>query len=32
VLADGRIVDCDEHRHETLFWALRGAGGGQFVA
>jgi FAD/FMN-containing dehydrogenase len=26
VLADGRIVDCDEHRHEDLFWALQGAG------
>src|SRR5918912_2263972 len=32
VLADGRIVDCDEHRHQDLFWALRGAGGGQFAA
>ena len=32
VLADGRIVDCDEHRNEDLFWALRGAGGGQFAA
>jgi FAD/FMN-containing dehydrogenase len=32
VLADGRVVDCDEHRHEDLFWALRGAGGGQFAA
>jgi FAD/FMN-containing dehydrogenase len=30
VLADGRVVDCDEHRHADLFWALRGAGGGQF--
>jgi FAD/FMN-containing dehydrogenase len=30
VLADGRIVDCDEHREADLFWALRGAGGGQF--
>jgi FAD/FMN-containing dehydrogenase len=30
VLADGRIVDCDEHREPELFWALRGAGGGQF--
>src|SRR5215211_4332724 len=28
VLADGRVVECDEHRHEDLFWALRGAGGG----
>lgn len=32
VLADGRIVDCDEDRHEDLFWALRGSGGGQFAA
>ena len=32
VLADGRVVDCDEHPHEDLFWALRGAGGGQFAA
>ena len=32
VLADGRIVDCDEYRHADLFWALRGAGGGQFAA
>ena len=32
VLADGRIVDCDDHHHEDLFWALRGAGGGQFAA
>ncbi len=30
VLADGRVVDCDEQRHADLFWALRGAGGGQF--
>lgn len=30
VLADGRIVDCAEDRHPDLFWALRGAGGGQF--
>jgi FAD/FMN-containing dehydrogenase len=30
VLADGRAVDCDAHRHADLFWALRGAGGGQF--
>ncbi len=26
VLADGRVVDCDQQRHEDLFWALRGAG------
>jgi FAD binding domain/Berberine and berberine like len=26
VLADGRVVECDEQRHQDLFWALRGAG------
>jgi FAD/FMN-containing dehydrogenase len=26
VLADGRVVECDEQRHEDLLWALRGAG------
>ena len=25
-LADGRVVECDEQRHEDLLWALRGAG------
>jgi FAD/FMN-containing dehydrogenase len=30
VLADGAVVDCDEQAHDDLFWALRGAGGGQF--
>jgi FAD/FMN-containing dehydrogenase len=30
VLAGGRILDCDEGHHEDLFWALRGAGGGNF--
>lgn len=30
VLADGRIVECAEDREPELFWALRGAGGGQF--
>jgi FAD/FMN-containing dehydrogenase len=30
VLADGRVVECDEAREPDLFWALRGAGGGQF--
>jgi FAD/FMN-containing dehydrogenase len=30
VLADGRVVDCDEQREGDLFWALRGAGGCQF--
>ena len=30
VLADGRILTCDSVREPELFWALRGAGGGQF--
>jgi FAD binding domain/Berberine and berberine like len=30
VLADGSVVDCDHDREPDLFWALRGAGGGQF--
>lgn len=30
VLADGRILGCDEHHDEELFWALRGAGIGNF--
>ncbi|MFF0342590.1 FAD-binding oxidoreductase [Kribbella sp. NPDC004875] len=30
VLADGTIVTCDAERDSDLFWALRGAGGGQF--
>jgi FAD/FMN-containing dehydrogenase len=30
VLADGRILDCDENHNDDLFWALRGAGGGNF--
>jgi FAD/FMN-containing dehydrogenase len=30
VLADGRIIECDAHHHEDLFWALRGGGGGTF--
>ncbi len=30
VLADGRLVHCDEHHDEELFWALRGGGGGNF--
>lgn len=30
VLADGRVVDCDQRHDEDLFWALRGAGGGHF--
>lgn len=30
VLADGRVVECDEHSEPDLFWALRGSGGGNF--
>jgi FAD/FMN-containing dehydrogenase len=30
VLADGRVVVCDEHHDADLFWALRGAGAGNF--
>ncbi|MFC0623318.1 FAD-binding oxidoreductase [Kribbella deserti] len=30
VLADGNVVECDGHHEPDLFWALRGAGGGQF--
>jgi FAD/FMN-containing dehydrogenase len=30
VLADGRVVRCDDHREQDLFWALRGAGAGNF--
>jgi FAD/FMN-containing dehydrogenase len=30
VLADGRVAECDQSRHADLFWALRGAGGGNF--
>jgi FAD/FMN-containing dehydrogenase len=30
VLADGSVVDCDDDHEPDLFWALRGAGGGQF--
>jgi FAD/FMN-containing dehydrogenase len=30
VLADGRVVDCDQRHHPDLFWALRGAGAGNF--
>lgn len=30
VLADGRVLYCDDHQHKGLFWALRGAGGGNF--
>jgi hypothetical protein len=30
VLADGRVLECDDHHEEDLFWALRGAGPGSF--
>jgi FAD binding domain-containing protein/berberine-like enzyme len=30
VLADGRVLRCDDHRDEELFWALRGGGAGNF--
>lgn len=30
VMADGRVVECDDHQDVELFWALRGAGGGNF--
>jgi FAD/FMN-containing dehydrogenase len=30
VLADGCIVDCDKDHDQELFWALRGAGSGNF--
>jgi FAD/FMN-containing dehydrogenase len=30
VLADGSILWCDEHHDQDLFWALRGAGAGNF--
>ena len=30
VLADGGVVDCDQQHDQELFWALRGAGGGNF--
>jgi FAD/FMN-containing dehydrogenase len=30
VVADGRILDCDDGQHSDLFWALRGAGAGNF--
>jgi FAD/FMN-containing dehydrogenase len=30
VLANGQLVQCDDHHEPELFWALRGAGGGNF--
>lgn len=29
-LADGRVIECDTGHDADLFWALRGAGGGNF--
>ena len=29
-LADGRSIECDDEQDPDLFWALRGAGGGNF--
>jgi FAD/FMN-containing dehydrogenase len=30
VLSDGRVVECDDDHDTDLFWALRGAGAGNF--
>src|SRR5262245_2337716 len=30
VLADGRVAECDDDYDQQLFWALRGAGSGNF--
>ena len=30
VLADSQVIRCDEQHHADLFWALRGAGSGNF--
>lgn len=30
VVADGRVIVCDENQDQELFWALRGAGAGNF--
>lgn len=30
VLADGQVLECDEHENDDVFWALRGAGCGTF--
>ncbi|WP_329147961.1 FAD-binding oxidoreductase [Streptomyces sp. NBC_01456] len=30
VTADGKTIDCDKNQHADLFWALRGAGNGNF--
>jgi FAD/FMN-containing dehydrogenase len=30
VLSDGRVIECSEEADSDLFWAMRGAGAGQF--
>ncbi|RWS24791.1 FAD-linked oxidase-like protein [Leptotrombidium deliense] len=30
VMSDGNVLDVSKHQHPDLFWALRGAGGGNF--
>ena len=30
VVADGRVLQCDDHHDDDLFWALRGGGPGSF--
>lgn len=30
VVADGRVIECDDERESELFWGLRGAGNGNF--
>lgn len=30
VTADGSVLDCDQERHQDLYWACRGGGGGNF--
>ena len=30
VLASGEVILCNQTHHQDLFWALRGAGGGNF--
>ena len=30
VMADGQVLECDQHENDDLFWALRGAGSGNF--
>jgi FAD/FMN-containing dehydrogenase len=30
VMVDGQVLECDQHENDDLFWALRGAGSGNF--